>query len=327
MIRKSKKLKIGIGIAIVFGIVGAVGALNGWFGGGGEIPSDTFTRGLVAYWSFDEGTGNTAYDASGNGNNGTLTNGPKWTKGKSGSALSFDGSNDYVDCGSDESLDITDEITIEAWVKAASFPASSYYNTLVNKRGNYAISLYASPGSSTATIRYIFCGVDSSWIETGVSVGLNEWAHISVVWDGNIEKVYLNGDEVYSRSASGSMSPTDEIMGIGGGWSGEYFNGLIDEVRIYNRALSAEEIRYHYNRGRPVAHWKFDEGSGGSIYDATDNNNDGVLHLGTSGNTATGSAWVAGKHGLALSFDGVDDYVEVPDDESLNITEGITVMA
>lgn len=65
-------MKIGIGVVIVLVIVGVVGALNGWWGGGGRIPSDTFTRGLVGYWTFDEGTGTTTYDASGQGHHGTI---------------------------------------------------------------------------------------------------------------------------------------------------------------------------------------------------------------------------------------------------------------
>ena len=94
--------------------------------------------------------------------------------------------------------------------------------------------------------------------------------------------------------------------------SGYNFNGLIDEVRIYNRALSADEIRYHYNRGDPVAHYEFE----GNANDSTDNNNDG---------TVTGATYVTGKYGQALSFDGIDDYVTVPDDSTLDIDSAITL--
>jgi hypothetical protein len=69
---RRKPVKIGIGVVIVLVIVGVVGALNGWWGGGGRIPADTFTRGLVGYWTFDEGTGTTTYDASGQGHHGTI---------------------------------------------------------------------------------------------------------------------------------------------------------------------------------------------------------------------------------------------------------------
>ena len=100
--------------AAVLVLVGGGGtlALNGFFGGGAAIPEDTMTRGLVGYWKFDEGGGTTAYDASGNGNDGTLTNGPKWTQGKEGGALAFDGRNDYVNAGNGASLNIANEMTI-----------------------------------------------------------------------------------------------------------------------------------------------------------------------------------------------------------------------
>ena len=99
-------------------------------------------------------------------------------------------------------------------------------------------------------------------------------------------------------------------------------SGKIDEVRIYNRALSAEEIRYHYNRGGPVGYWKFDEGSVLTAYDSSGQGNTGTLQ----NNMAT-TSWVAGKSGSALSFDGVNDYVNVPDSNSLDLTTAITVSA
>ena len=112
---KKSAIKLATGLILLSFIIGTVSALNGWFGGGGKIPEDTFTRGLVAYWSFDEGSGNIAYDASGNGNHGTLINGPKWTQGKIGQALSFDGVDDYVDTPLLQNS--VTEYTIEAWIK------------------------------------------------------------------------------------------------------------------------------------------------------------------------------------------------------------------
>jgi len=98
-----------------------------------EVGSNLFISPLkpVGSWSFDEGTGTIANDSSGNNNNGTLYNGPIWEEGQVNKALSFDGSNDYVDCGNDESLNITDKITIEAWVKLANKEFIHY--TIVNK--------------------------------------------------------------------------------------------------------------------------------------------------------------------------------------------------
>ncbi|MCD6165610.1 hypothetical protein J7K19_02730, partial [bacterium] len=126
----SRRLKLTlIGITLISGITIVVG-YNSWFGAGGSIPEDTFTRGLVAYWSFDEGTGNIAYDISGNGNNCTIY-GAKWTKGKYGSALQFDGVDDYVEVPHSVSLNITDAITIEAWINTSS--DGGWWDSIVSK--------------------------------------------------------------------------------------------------------------------------------------------------------------------------------------------------
>ncbi|MBU0546845.1 LamG domain-containing protein [Patescibacteria group bacterium] len=97
-----------------------------------------------------------------------------------------------------------------------------------------------------------------------------------------------------------------------------YMEGKVDEVRIYNRALSSTEVRYHYNKGGPVAQWKFNEGEGTTAYDSTYNNNDGTI---------TEATLVEGKSGSAVSFDGVDDYVEIADNSSLTLNSAIMVEA
>ena len=122
--RKKRYIIIGVATAVVLATIGSVGALNGWFGGGGSIPEDTFTRGLVGYWSFDEGSGQNVYDAAGYGNDGTLASStdssdedPTWETGKVGGALEFDGVDDYVKIPDSSSLDIAEVITIEVWIK------------------------------------------------------------------------------------------------------------------------------------------------------------------------------------------------------------------
>ena len=101
------------------------------FGDDGNLAS-LMNQGLVGYWSMNEGTGTTAYDGSGNGNNGTLTNGPQWTTGKVGGALQFDGVDDYVEVPNSTGLNPSDTITIEAWVKGDSFSPNAH-NTVVFK--------------------------------------------------------------------------------------------------------------------------------------------------------------------------------------------------
>jgi len=290
-----------LGTAMCAGIVIGIG---GWFGGGASIPADTMTRGLVGYWSMDEGMGDTAYDGSANSNNGTLTNGPTWTDGKKGGALSFDGVDDYVDCGNDESLR-PDTYTIEGWVKTTDSNGSLVSFGLNQPMlGVWGSDLIAYLGSDY----YRKFNTDN--------VTDNNWHHIVFVIENNdvtTAKAYVDGEElsVSATGSTGSANAKDRCyIGYSQGQTWD-LTGLIDEVRIYNRALSAEEIRFHYNRGGPVAQWDFNEGSGDTAYDTTDNNNDGTLNYSPAGsNTSYADMWTSGKYGSAIEFDGTDDYVD-----------------
>jgi len=202
---------------------------------------------LVGYWKFDEGSGTTANDSSGYGNNGTLYNGPTWTSGKVGGALSFDGVNDYVDCGNGASLNNISAITIEAWIyqKSISTLSTAYNQAIVNKLdwGNnmgYEFSLIA-----TSNYPRIYSGNRSAFYP--VANPLNVWVHYVVTIDANGNYVfYKNGVNVQAGSGLGlNISLTNSSLLIGK--ESTYFDGLIDEVRIYNRALSAAEIKALYD--------------------------------------------------------------------------------
>jgi len=280
-----------------------------------DDPASCMDYGLVGYWNMDEGTGTTAYDSSDNSNDGTLTNGPKWTTDSpplqggagGGSSLQFDGVDDYVGCGNDKSLNITDAITIEAWVKSNSI---SSYQHIVDKGGGnesaYQISLFSSKMygwiKTQDGVRHSYKG--SAVLES------EKWYHLVATYDGSTLKYYVNSNKDFDSGSDFSgkiyVNNMNLLIGVEGGY-GVLFNGSIDEVRIYNRALSAEEVRYHYNRGGPVAEWNFDEGSGQMAYDESFNNNDGTLGA-TSAVEASDPTWVEGKYGGALSFDG-GDYV------------------
>ncbi|MDI6891330.1 MAG: hypothetical protein QMC83_10420, partial [Thermodesulfovibrionales bacterium] len=150
------------------------------------------TRGLVGYWSFDEGAGQYAYDGSGNANNGTLTNGPKWTTGKSGGALSFDGIDDYVDCGNKPSLDFsTNDFTVEVWAKAVG---GTFGRGIINKGGwdsiGYSIQQAYSPANT-----YYFVARDSVGYKY-VNLSLYEtwnWTHIVGIKTTNHLEAWVNG--------------------------------------------------------------------------------------------------------------------------------------
>ena len=200
--------------------------------------------------NFNENTGTLTRDGSAQGNDGTLT-GCTWKDDDSGVYLSFNGSSDYVDCGSDTSLNITNAITISAWVKPRSY---SPMNTLFSQIGGgkwlqlfyysdkfqIAYSISVSPGQGTRHY-------------SEAQPPLNQWSHIIITIDeSNNGTVYLNsvskGTQVLSNFNKPISSPNTKI-----GWDGvpeRQVNGTIDDVRIYNRALSGNEISDMYEKGR-----------------------------------------------------------------------------
>jgi len=123
--------------------------------------------------------------------------------------------------------------------------------------------------------------------------------------------LYVDGVLQATGSHDNSLTTNNTAFEVGRGqhFDDNEFDGNIDEVRIYSRALLASEISYLYNKGKPIAHYKFDEGSGSIAYDSSGNGNTGTL----SGSWATSTAWVAGKYGTALDFDGSDDHITIPD--------------
>ena len=208
--------------------------------------NNTSIADLVAYWPLNEGSGTIVYDCSGNGNTGTIS-GATWCEGVNGSALSFDGVDDYVDCGNSASLNITTSFTIEAWVKRASL--GSMY--IVAKDRNPEPSGYGMYFNDNNKIVLFFA--DTFWRDTATSTSFTNtgvWYHIVGTHTSGSQKIYVNGIE-QTLGVGGAYTVDPRISGnnlrIGAHsnpW--QYFNGTIDEIRIYNRTLNAEEIRAHY---------------------------------------------------------------------------------
>jgi hypothetical protein len=203
--------------------------------------------GLVLYLTFDEGSGNIAYDYSGNKNNGTLYNGVAWVDGKFGKALSFDGVDDYVGGFTESKFDL-DYITISVWVKVnGEF-------SIISKRcyaggSTRAYDLYYSNGR----INFCFSTDGTNPYTLSYPISLETWYHIVATYDGINGKLYINGNLVSSSSVSGTLYKNnyDFVIGYLSATSppSGFFNGTIDEVQIYNRALSEEEIKFLYQEG------------------------------------------------------------------------------
>ena len=200
------------------------------------------TANLVAAYAFDEGSGSAANDTSGNGNHGTINQAAWAATGRYGRALSFNGTSSMVTVPDAPGLDATSAVTVEAWVNPVT---SSNWRSVVMKESasGLAYALYASddrglPGG--------YANLGSADLNaTGVAtIPAGTWSHLAMTFDGSTIRLYVNGTEVSSTPASGALITTGSPLRIGGNavW-GEFFQGLIDEIRIYNRVLTGAEIQ------------------------------------------------------------------------------------
>ncbi|MGB5081476.1 MAG: LamG-like jellyroll fold domain-containing protein, partial [Burkholderiales bacterium] len=210
--------------------------------------------GPVAAYGFDESTGTTASDASGNGFHGTLTNGPVWTTGQHGSALQFDASDDGNDDNDPRvvlgrAINIPDlPLTISAWVNPTDY---TDWRAIISKRdspvaSDLRLDVGLEPGSGRV---YVFNGaVNSFFYAPPVSI----WTHLAVVADASGTQLYVNGalqETIGAITLGTSRSANAVIGGTGEGRGGDNdpFKGMIDDLRIYNRALNATEIQSDMN--------------------------------------------------------------------------------
>jgi hypothetical protein len=208
---------------------------------------------LVAAYGFDETSGATVTDSSGSGNGGTITGATRVASGKYGRALSFNGTSNFVSVADAASLHLTNGMSLEAWVNPSILGTTGTdWRTVLLKEQpagmNYA--LYANNGSARPTGQVNVGGEKSA---AGTSqLSLNTWSHLAATFEGSNLRLYVNGALVSTTAVSGSISPSTGLLKIGGNSSwGEWYGGLIDEVRIYNRALSVSEIQSDMNT--PVA--------------------------------------------------------------------------
>jgi hypothetical protein len=207
------------------------------------VSNTPVVAGLVAAWGFDDAAGTTASDSSGHNLTGTVSNTAWTTAGKFGGALAFNGTSSWVTVADNNLLDLTTGMTLEAWVKPNSL--SGWTNVIMKERGttglNYA--LYASDNTGQPPAGYVYRGSDINAVGT-TALAIGAWTHLATTYDGANLRLYVNGALVRTRAVTGTLANTANPLRIGGDlpW-GEYFNGLIDEVRVYSRALSLAEIQ------------------------------------------------------------------------------------
>jgi fibronectin type 3 domain-containing protein len=204
--------------------------------------SNTAPTGLVAAYGFDAGSGATVADQSGNGNGGTI-NGPTWTtSGRYGSALVFDGVNDWVTVPDSASLDATTGVTVEAWV----YPTSSgNWRTIAFKEqaGNLVYGLYSNRTGNRPNAQVFVAGADRN-LDGTTALPQNAWSHLAMTYDGATIRLFVNAAQVAQVAQTGAIATSTGVLRIGGNniWS-EWFGGRVDELRVYNRALTAAQLQ------------------------------------------------------------------------------------
>ena len=198
--------------------------------------------GLVAAYAFDESGGGTALDSSGHGNQGTLSGVTRTTSGRFGSALVFDGTSSIVTVPDSNSLDLTTAMTLEAWVYPTYAAATNDWRDVVYKSTN---DIYYMEATSDQGGRPAAGGTFANGPLYGsAALPLNSWSHLASTYDGATLRLYVDGVEVANRSQTASIPTSTGPLTLGGDpLYGQYFQGLIDEVRVYARALSGAEIQ------------------------------------------------------------------------------------
>ncbi|MCH7952238.1 laminin G domain-containing protein, partial [Patescibacteria group bacterium] len=328
----------------------------------GEISGSSAN--LVGYWRLNDASGQTVNDETSNNNDGTLganssaaTDDPSWTLGydnltngvgggwsdaPGSPGLEFDGSGDYVDTA-DTPFDITGDFTVEAWVNRST--GGSVTRGVVSKRptpsagGGFSLSVgnagevYCQTDDGTSTT--------NSYTDQNIVTTTAGWQHLAAVRSGTSCTVYINGvDRTTTSGTHTTLTANNNNLRIGSSVSNdEYWYGLIDEVRVWDDARTATEIKDNmYTQIEPtyanlIGYWRLNENTGTTAHDETSNDNDGTI---------TAALWRTGyvpdfyneAEGVetilmnapdnALDFDGSDDFVRVSAVNTLQITGDVS---
>jgi hypothetical protein len=207
------------------------------------ISSAQVDPALVGWWKFDEGSGAVAADSSGNGNDGTLHGPVEWVaEGKIGGAMAFTGPYNYVLVPNDNTLNPTNTLTIAAWIN----PSWTGNNRILQKSSGGGDNQYRLLKEWGNNMVFHLPGLSPDRLEFVGLPPAGEWTHLAATYDGSSMKVYYNGVVAGQQASTGKMTVSDGNLCIGTKHvtapAGDEYNGMLDDVRIYNGALTASEI-------------------------------------------------------------------------------------
>ncbi|MFZ4562079.1 MAG: LruC domain-containing protein [Bacteroidales bacterium] len=273
-------------------------------------------QGLVSAWHFNENTGTAASDAKGL-NNG-IVSGAEWVPGINNSALDFDGTGGHVQVPYSASINnTTNQISLSCWFKmnlvgdngAFVFNRVKYMLRL-DPQGRVSFSIY-NPTFTSLVMDYIDRILDT------------DWHHAVATYDGAEMKIFIDGVQKKSLATTGNLQTSTSDLYIGNQSTLNFFPGILDEVLLYSRPLTQDDILSIFtqtpnpgNGSNLISEWPLNENSGTTVTDVVSANN----------GTITGATWAPGVSGSALYFNGTTDWVKVPKAANMNVTNAITMM-
>jgi len=234
---------------LVCTLVGLIFAA-GFFSPNGSLAASKVDS-LVGYWAFDGGKGDTAKDSAGNNNDGVLKGGPEWVDGKFGNALAFDGVDDYVEVPSMAGIAAFDEGTIELWVKLTAWDDyDNLFGTQTEANNINVIRLERTWPDSDEVSAYIgdkagaYKAVTSSML-----LKIKTWTHVALTWKRAESSVIVYLDAVPTEGNITTFPDVYPAVRIGTGYAGRFTEGIIDEVRMWSKALSQKELEDNMGKG------------------------------------------------------------------------------
>jgi hypothetical protein len=288
---------------------------------------------LVGHWKLDEGLGNTFIDHSGKGNNASIPtpSGISWTSGKVGQAALFNSTTGaFGVVANNPSIDLTEELTISAWIRPNAIEnkgiltklSGDGYEFRIFSDGKLEFRINRSSEGTTYKIMS-----NQKYVADG-----RTWTHVAVTFNGTNSTLYINGEEDnFANFNLVTIKSNTSDLRIGAVGNGNRWNGGLDDIRLYNKALTKNEISSLYENSdfsisqtnlEPVGYWKMDEGNGNSFVDnSAKGNNAAILN-------PSGINWTSGKIGQSAVFSGnLGAYGSVPHNPSIDITDQITITA
>ncbi len=282
---------------------------------------------LIGYWSFDESKDGICPDISANNNDGRIY-GASAVDGIKGKALAFNGRDSYAEISHSEILNLSSSFSISVWLYPETVEGGYAGRNVIGKPGAGYLGEYAIFADRSGRFVSFMVAAGTNCYQVSGSVSRAHWHHLALVYDSGNLSGYIDGVKAGEKKVEGTINRNNGPLRIGGGVKERAFCGMIDEVKVYNIALSKEEIKRQassyaekaviVNEKMLVAHFSLAEGKGNTAVDRSSLNNDGDIIYGT---------WSKTEEDAGLEFDGKRTRVEVSHRDYLNFDDEMSLTA